>query len=289
MIVLSAREIKTNYSVIFDGYPNELLNILLDHYKNEFKKLTGDEALSFTRESIAYLFDTSYRIYLTCNSLPIDLQIKVKSDVARAMSGALYEVVLGRNLKRFKYEKAKYDLQFLERSLARPCRTNLVAGDNVLHVKNPRVKLFHMELNPHMTVEFAIKYFNKKWDVRRFAMNAALKWADLERFLEEGCDLNKVIDDLFEPHVEFAHGYLKNPNITVKEFRKLKKWLFYDGMTNNEILSELSGNMFAWHPVIYRRRVNIARKTRKDIVAPHIQDVLPNCVGAAILRYCDHY
>ena len=127
----------------------------------------------------------------------------------------------------------------------------------------PRVKEFHMELNPHMTVEFAIKHFNKKWNVTSFAMNAALTWADLERFLDEGCDLNKVIGDLFEHRVELAYGYLKNPNITVKEFCDLRKWLLYDGLKDGVILLELSKNTFAWHPVIYRRRLNAAVRDRR--------------------------
>ena len=268
-IILSAHKLKANYSAVINGYPNVLMDIICKLYTDAFKKLTGEAPPPITDARLTYLFKTSYDIFATRVTVPN----VVKSQITRAIDGEFNEVYIGHNIARFKYEKAKYNLQFLEHGLA----------THTLHIKNP-----HMELNPHMTVEFAIKHFNKNWDVRRFATNASLKWDDFERFLEEGCEFNTIIDDLFEPRIELAHGYLKNPNITVNEFHEIEKLILYDGFTPDYILQGLCANMFEWHPVIYQQRVNIARKTRKDIIASNVRNVLPNCVAATVLRYCDH-
>ena len=280
----SVHEVKAYYSVIMHGRPNELMNIIQHLYSEDFKELTGDETAPPMSDSTIKHWLTKRRPCLRKSAslpLPVIMQIcseKIENDlnpIVQMHSTDNQTILFGYRTPRFRYEFDKYELKFLKKG---------IFNKTLTHEKYPNLERFHMELNPHMTIDFALEHIrDHNWDLKRIAGNTSIKWIDFELLMRK--HLSEPLDKSYQIR-HLALNYLTNPNLTAEEFKKINL-LFECDITRGDMMYNLSMNLFAWHPVIYNKSIAAARQTQKELMRGHMRDAAPDCVTAAVLRYCD--
>jgi hypothetical protein len=280
-IRLSARDIRTYYSVIMHS-SNELMDIVRCLYSEYFKALTGDETASPMSDSTIKYWMTKRSPQLRKSvALPLPMIMQFCSEeysnpIMQAHFANDQTILLGHwCAPRYRYEFGRYDLEFLEDGLL---------DNSLTHKKYPNLPFFHMELNPHMTIDFALKYYNYNWDLCRLAKNAAIKWCDLELFIQKCMPESYYYSNNIR---RLALSYLENPNLTVEEFKKISLLLVDSSITHWDVARVLSENLFAWHPVIYDKHIAAARQDRKELMREHICDVISHGIAAVVLHYSD--
>ena len=273
--IVTAREALHYYPILFHGQQNEFMEIVKDQYMSEFSKLipAGRAVPEIDDETLAHIVSklhpalagnasVPWRIIQHVSESPAGKDIErflKKNGLIHAHSAQKEKVSFGMIFIRKKLEKKKYDLN----------RVGVVTKK-------------HVELNPHMTLKFAIEHCHATWDWQRFGANTNFTWADFESFMQ-------ARQDIFEPvrrsAQDLARGYLaKNCNLTVDEFRKIKILLY---LNSDLLMGYCARNPFVWHPTLYKQRISAARTERRCQLREFMRESVPLSITVTVLRYCD--
>lgn len=293
--VVNAREALYYYPILFHGRQNEFMEIIKDQYTSDFEKMlpAGRAMPEIDDEILVHIVSKLYPV-LACNaSVPWYILQRVVRDNAESPAGT--NLVSGRDIERFleknglvkahsaqnvkvslgtifvrkELEKKKYDLNRLK------SKVNLII-QTMADIKR-------VELNPHMTLKFAIDHGHAQWDWERFGANAKFTWADFEAFAHAHPDIFALLPN--RSMQKLARGYLaKNCNLTVDEFRKIKP---LSCLSNDLLMRCIARNPFVWHPALYKRRISAAREDRRSRLCEFMREIIPLGIAVAVLRYCD--
>ena len=293
--VVAVREALHYYSVLFHGQQNEFMEIIKAQYISDFEKLlpVGRTMPEIDDEILAHIVGQLHPALAGNASVPWHIIQRVVGD--NAESPARTNLVVGNNIERRKATNAERFLKNNGLVKAHSTKHKNVSFGTIFVRKNFEKKKYdltrleadgnnkHIELNPHMTLEFAIDHGVAQWDWERFGANANFTWADFETFMQERPDIFTPPPN--RPMRALARGYLaKNCNLTVDEFRKIKPLIC---LSSDLLMRCIARNPFVWHPALYKRRISAAREDRRGQLREHMREIIPLGIAAAVLRYCD--